>query len=219
MKNVLPFLRKLKENNDRDWFNEHKSEYLEVKAAVENFTQKVLNGVSQFDKDLREMTAKRSIFRIYRDTRFSHDKTPYKTNIGIFMSKGGAKAEVAGYYVHFEPNGCFIGAGVYGLQPEALRKVRNGIYFNSTELKKILSNVAIKRDFGGKLDDYGKLTGAPKGFDKDFPDIELLKYRHYFLSRAVTNKEIISDNYAEQVIKWCKELYPFVQFFNKAIDF
>ena len=219
MEKILPFIKKLKKNNNREWFNEHKSEYLEVKAAVENFTQEVLNSIAQFDPTLREMTAKRSMFRIYRDTRFSHDKTPYKTQMGVFISKGGARAEVAGYYCHFEPNGCFIGAGVYGLQPDGLRKVRNGIYFNTAEFKKILSSVAIKRDFGGKLDDYGKLKTAPKGFDKDFPDIELLKYKHYFLSRAVTDKEVTSGNYSNQVIKWCKELHPFVQFLNNAIDF
>jgi uncharacterized protein (TIGR02453 family) len=219
MKNIIPFIKKLRSNNNREWFNEHKGEYLEVKVAVENFTQEVLNGIAQFDKDLREMTVKRSIFRIYRDIRFSHDKTLYKTHIGIFLSKGGAKAEVAGYYCHFEPNSCFIGAGVYGLQPEGLRKVRNGIYFNCAEFKKILSSVAIKRDFGGKLDDYGKLKTAPKGFDKDFPDIELLKYKHYFLSHDVIDKEIVSGDYAQQVIKWYKELYPFVSFLNSAIDF
>jgi uncharacterized protein (TIGR02453 family) len=219
MEKIIPFIKKLRKNNNREWFNEHKDEYLEVKAAVENFTQKVLNGIAQFDPTLREMTVKRSIFRIYRDTRFSLDKTPYKTHIGVFMSKGGAKAEVAGYYCHFEPNECFIGAGVYGLQPEKLRKVRNGIYFNIAEFKKILSSAAIKRNFGGKLEDYGKLKAVPKGFDKDFPDIELLKYKHYFLSHAVTDKEIVSDNYAEQVIKWCKESYPFVSFLNDAIDF
>ncbi len=220
MEKIIPFLKKLKKNNNREWFNENKAEYLEVKAVVEQFTEKVLYGVSQFDKDLREMTAKRSIFRIYRDTRFSHDKTPYKTHIGIFISKGGAKAEVGGYYIHFEPNGCFMGGGVYGLQSEGLRKVRNGIYYNSAEFKKILASAAIKRDFGGKLDEYGNhLKTAPKGFDKDFPDIDLLKYRHYFLSHDVSDKEACSDGYANEVIKLCKELYPFVSVLNSAIDF
>jgi uncharacterized protein (TIGR02453 family) len=178
----------------------------------------VLNGIVQFDAELREMTVKRSIFRIYRDTRFSSDKTPYKTHIGIFMSKGGAKAEVAGYYCHFEPNECFIGAGVYGLQPEKLRKVRNGIYFNCAEFKKILCSKPVKSNFG-TLYDYGKLKTAPKGFDKNFPDIDLLRYRHYFLSHAVSDKDIEKPDYAKQVIALYKTLHPFVSFLNGAIDF
>jgi uncharacterized protein (TIGR02453 family) len=218
MEKIIPFIKKLKKNNNREWFNEHKSEYLEVRAAVENFTQEVLDGIAQFDPELRGMTVKRSIFRIYRDTRFSPDKTPYKTQIGVFMSKGGAKAEVAGYYCHFEPKECFVGAGVYGLQPENLRKVRNGIYFNCAEFKKILASKPIKNNFG-TLYDYGKLKTAPKGFDKDFPDIDLLRYRHYFLSRSVSDKDIENPDYAKQVIALYKTLHPFVSFLNNAIDF
>jgi uncharacterized protein (TIGR02453 family) len=218
MEKVLSFLKKLKKNNNREWFNEHKSEYLEVKKAVEDFTEEVLEGICGFDKSLRGMTVKRSVFRIYRDTRFSHDKTPYKTHIGVFMSREGAKAEVGGYYVHFEPGGCFAGAGAYGFQSEKLRKVRQGIYYNSAEFKKILSSPNVRKNFGG-LQDYGKLKTAPKGFDKDFPDIDLLRYHHYFLAHNVTDKEIASPDYAKNVVQWCKQLYPFTSFINNAIDF
>ena len=114
---TLKFLKDLKKNNNKPWFEKHKSAYLEAKEDVEHFAEKVIEGLSKIDPDIAALQPKDCTFRIYRDVRFSRDKSPYKTNMGAYLSKGGKKSPLAGYYVHFEPGRCFAAGGLWMPMP------------------------------------------------------------------------------------------------------
>lgn len=216
---VLDFLKALSKNNDRDWFNAHKAEYLQVKAQVETFMTWLLEHLVKYDKDMALVDPKKSTYRIYRDTRFSSDKRPYKGYIGTFLSKEGRHGSCSGYYIHLEPGQCMFGAGVYGLPSDKQKKVRDGIYFQSQTLWNILRSPDVKKVYGGKMDESMRLKVAPRGYDKDFPDMELLKYRHYFISRHISDKEVNAPDFAKNLLKGLVAAVPFNKFLNETLEF
>lgn len=216
---VLDFLKTLSKNNDRDWFNAHKGEYLQVKAQVEDFMVWLVEHLVKFDKELALVDARKGVYRIYRDTRFSNDKRPYKDYIGTFLSKEGRHGSCSGYYIHLEPGKCMFGAGVYGLPPEKQKKVRDGIYFQSQKLRNILQKPDMKKVYGGKMDEGMSLKVAPRGYDKNFPDMDLLKYRHYFITRSVTDREVNAAGFAQKLLDGLVTAVPFNRFLNEALDF
>lgn len=216
---VLDFLKTLSKNNDRDWFNAHKGEYLQVKAQVEDFMVWLVEHLVKFDKELALVDARKGVYRIYRDTRFSNDKRPYKDYIGTFLSKEGRHGSCSGYYIHLEPGKCMFGAGVYGLPPEKQKKVRDGIYFQSQKLRNILQKPDMKKVYGGKMDEGMSLKVAPRGYDKNFPDMDLLKYRHYFITRSVTDREVNVAGFAQKLLDGLVTAVPFNRFLNEALDF
>lgn len=217
-KQILPFIKDLQANNNRDWFNTNKPQYLAIKEHLTVFTTECIEKIKLFDPEINDVSAKKSMFRIYRDTRFSHDKTPYKNHIGIFISKGGSHGECSGYYIHFEPGKSFMGAGVYGLSPESIKKIRQEIYFKSEEFKKIINDPKIVKQFGS-LDEEAKMKMAPKGFDKNFPDMDLLKYRNYFLATHISDSEIEKATSVDKIVDLAKILVPFGSFLNRALSF
>ncbi|MDE6694523.1 MAG: DUF2461 domain-containing protein [Bacteroidales bacterium] len=219
LEGVLDFLKALSKNNDRDWFNAHKGEYLQVKARVEDFMVWLVEHLVKFDKELALVDARKGVYRIYRDTRFSNDKRPYKDYIGTFLSKEGRHGSCSGYYIHLEPGKCMFGAGVYGLPPEKQKKVRDGIYFQSQKLRNILQKPDMKKVYGGKMDEDMRLKVAPRGYDKDFPDMDLLKYRHYFVSRNITDREVNAAGFAQKLLDGLVTAVPFNRFLNEALDF
>ncbi len=219
LEGVLDFLKALSKNNDRDWFNAHKGEYLQVKARVEDFMVWLVEHLVKFDKELALVDARKGMYRIYRDTRFSNDKRPYKDYIGTFLSKEGRHGSCSGYYIHLEPGKCMFGAGVYGLPPEKQKKVRDGIYFQSQKLRNILQKPDMKKVYGGKMDENMRLKVAPRGYDKDFPDMDLLKYRHYFVSRNITDREVNAAGFAQKLLDGLVTAVPFNRFLNEALDF
>lgn len=216
---VLDFLKALSANNDRDWFNARKDEYLQAKAKVESFTAWLVAGMLKFDKELALVDPRKCMYRIYRDIRFSNDKRPYKDFMGIFISKEGRHGACSGYYIHLQPGRSWYGAGVYGLPPEKQKKVRDGIYFQAETLKKILSSTAMKRVYGGKMDESARMKVAPKGYAKDFPDMDLLKYRYYFVSAQASDKQVSSAGFARKVLDDLEAAWPFNEFLNEALDF
>ncbi|HEX7410691.1 MAG TPA: DUF2461 domain-containing protein [Bacteroidales bacterium] len=215
-KEVFQFLEALKENNTREWFTANKRLYETAHLQVEAFVQQVIDGVVAFDKDIEPIAASKCIFRIYRDVRFATDKSPYKTNFGASIAKGGRKMGTAGYYLHLEPGGSFVGGGIYMPEAATLKNIRSEIYFNSTEFTSILKEKEFKKIYGS-LGDFDKLKKAPKDFPADFADIDLLKYRSYICMREVTKKEALSPDYADVVIKSFKAMKPFVDFLNRGI--
>lgn len=216
MKNILDFLKELKENNNREWFEANKGRYLEVKKTHEEMLDKVIDGISTFDPVTGRPATKDCLFRIYRDVRFSPNKEPYKTHIGAFISRGGRKSERPGYYIHLEPGNCFMGGGVYMPQPENLKKIRNEIYFNAGSFKKIFEEKSFKQHFKELYDD--KLSRPPKDFDPAFADIDLLKYKSYFVEEAYTDEEVLGADYVKKVVEACKALVPLNVFLNKAFE-
>ncbi|MFZ7122370.1 MAG: DUF2461 domain-containing protein, partial [Bacteroidota bacterium] len=165
---TFAFLKALKKNNNRDWFNDHKSEYENAKDNVLGFIQELVVAFSTFDSSLRGLEAKDCLFRIYRDTRFSKDKTPYKTNLGASINAGGKKSMGPGYYVHLEPGGSFIAGGIWMPPADEVKKIRQEIDYNGKDLKKILTKPSFKKAFGGLSREHALKT-APKGYPKDHP--------------------------------------------------
>ena len=137
---LLDFLSDLAKNNNREWFAENKNRYDICKTYFENISKQLILEIAAFDEDIKHVEAKDCVFRIYRDTRFSHDKTPYKTHFGVFIaSAGGRKSQRGGYYFHIDPAGCFLGAGVWCPPPPLLKALRQSVYENIDELEEIIS--------------------------------------------------------------------------------
>ncbi len=218
METVFTFLKKLESNNNRDWFEKNKPNYLKAKEDFEVFVQEIINGIAKFDKKISPDTkAKDCTFRIYKDVRFSKDKTPYKNNMGASINPGGRKSPVPGYYFHVQPNSSFIAGGVWMPEPDALNAIRQEIDYNSKPLLKILNSASFKKYYK-KLDDEDALKTAPKGYDKEHPLIDLLRNRHFIVSHAFTNKQILDKNSAKEIIAGFKAMHPFLEYLRGATD-
>ncbi len=219
MKNLLDFLSLLKKNNDREWFNDHKSDY---SAALETFkylSHHFLMSVLNFDEEMKNVEVKKSIFRIYRDIRFSKDKTPYKTHFaGYFAFPNGRKSHRGGYYLHIEPQKSFLGVGVWKPEKSNLNNIRWNIVHHYEDFNKIIENNFFVKTFGTNLYNEDKLKKIPAGFPKDFPDTEILKYKHFVVIHSFEDKEVIADNFIQKVTETAYVAYPFLQFLNNAID-
>jgi uncharacterized protein (TIGR02453 family) len=215
-KATFQFLKQLKTNNDKEWFDENRTRYAELRKEFEHFINIVIAEIASFDKEAAHTTAKASIFRINRDIRFSNDKAPYKTNFGAFIANGGRKGVKPGYYIHVEPGECFLAGGIYMPSGPMLKALRTEILDNMDEFKKIVSDKNFIRHFGNEL--WGeKLKTAPKGFPKDFPGLEYLKYKHYTAVKAMPDGIYVSKDFIREVSVVFKALAPFNAFLNRAL--
>jgi uncharacterized protein (TIGR02453 family) len=218
MEKTLDFLKKLKSNNNRDWFEANKGKYLAAKEEYEMLVDKVIKGIVKFDKLISPgLKGKDCTFRIYKDVRFSKDKTPYKTNMGASINPGGKKSLVAGYYLHVEPGAGFLAGGVYMPDPETLNAVRQEIDYNPDPLLKILKSTSFKKYFKG-IDDEGKLKTAPKGFAKDHPHLDILQNKHFLVSYPLSDKQIMAKDFHEVVVAGFKAMYPFLNYLRAATE-
>lgn len=217
-KDLLQFLSELKENNYREWFHENKPTYQKVKKEFEQFITHTIADIAQFDKSVQNLEPKQCIFRINRDIRFSKDKSPYKTNFGGFIVPGGRNAGYAGYYIHIEPGNCFLAGGIYMPPADKLKAVRTEIYENTDNFKKILNSKNFTKHFKEIISE-DKLKMAPKGFPKDFEDIDLLKYKHYTVVKNINDNLVLSEKFADEIRETFKALYPFNSFINEGINY
>lgn len=217
---TIQFLTKLKKNNSREWFNEHRNEY---DAAKENFIElvnQILSQAGQFDQDISVLTYKDCIFRINRDVRFSKNKDPYKNNMAAYFVRGGKNSWLAGYYFHCEPGGkSFIGGGLYGGEPDQIKKVRQEIDYNWKEFKNILENKAFKKTFGDLSREEGmSLVREPKGYDKDNPAIDYIKLKNFIVSVPVNDEELTDKKLIKKIITVFTTMQPLLQFLNRAME-
>ena len=217
-KNLLEFLSDLKENNYKEWFHENKPRYQKLKKEFEQFIAHAIADIAQFDKSVQNLEPKHCTFRINRDIRFSKDKSPYKTNFGAYIVPGGKKSGNAGYYIHIEPDSCFLAGGIYAPPADRLKAVRTEIYENIEEFKKIISGSTFTKHYPN-LYNEGMLKTAPKGFPKDFEDIDLLKYKHYIASKNVDDSIVVSDKFIGEVKNTFKAAYPLNKFINEGINY
>lgn len=218
MESILVFLKALAQNNNRDWFTENKKNYQESLELFRSFTAKLLTGITEFDPSLGDIVAKDAIFRIYKDVRFSKDKTPYKTHFGAWMCKGGRKSRDAGYYFHLEPDNTFMAAGVYMPPKEMLDLIRQEIIFHPTAYLEIINDPQIVNNYErGGLED--RLKKGPAGFPKDFEYIDEIKYKHYIFSKNYEWAEILKDDFSQKVIDDFRGVYPLVEYLNHAMSF
>jgi len=212
----LKFLSGLKKNNNKPWFEKNKPLYEEIKNDLTGISGEVIKEVSKFDPSVSGLDPKKTVFRIYRDIRFSPDKTPYKTNIGFWMSKGGMKIPLAGYYVHLQPGECFLAGGIWMPEADTLSKIRQEIDYNFKDFKKIVEAPAFKKRFG-KLDTEMKLSRPPKGYEDSNPAIEYLKLKSFTISTSLKDTQVLSPSFVKDAAKIFKEMNPFIRFLNEAI--
>ncbi len=213
---VFQFLQDLAANNNREWFQSNKKAYEQAKSSIELFIKELISVVQSFDTTVVGIAPKDCMFRINRDVRFSKDKSPYKTNFGGFIAKGGRNGMNAGYYLHIEPGKCFLGGGSYLPPADQLKMIRTEIYFNATTFKKIITNKAFINYFSEIWDD-NKLKNPPKDFPKDFEDIELLKFRNYTILHSVKDEQVMKPDYIQYVTEVFKAMHPLNTFLNNAI--
>lgn len=216
-KDVFLFLSELKENNNREWFQENKLRYERSRKEFEKFLTGIIPELSKLDPELQSPDMKDCIFRIYKDIRFSKDKTPYKTNFGAFIARGGRKTIFPGYYIHIEPGGSMFAGGIYMPAPDTLKLLRNEVYFNSVEFKKILSAANFKKYFG-QLAEWDKMKKAPREYPADFPDIDLLKYRSYTVAASIPDGLVTSAEYKQHLLELARTALPLNLFLNRAIS-
>ncbi len=215
--NVISFLEQLKNNNNRDWFQQHKIQYEAAKHEVLDFVGFVIPEIARFDESVKLVEPKDCLFRIFRDVRFSKDKAPYKVNMGAWITPRGRKSSGPGYYIHLQPGESFLSVGVYMPEPDQLKKIRQEIYYNADEFKSILKDRKIIR-FTKGLDDFDKAKQPPRDFPKDFADIELLKHRHYILSAILNDETILSDGLFEYVTGVFRAFSPLNEFLRRALE-
>ncbi len=213
---TLKFLKDLKKNNNKAWFEKHKDLYLGAKEDIEHLVEQVIEGFGKIDADIATLQPKDCTYRIYRDVRFSKDKTPYKINMGAYLNRGGKKSPTAGYYMHFEPGRNMAGGGLWMPQGPELNKVRQDIDYSLAEWKGILNARAFKKNFPDGLEKEDQLSRPPKGYTEDHPALEYLKLKSFLVTRGFTDAEVQSKSFAKELIKTFESMKDFVYFLNRA---
>jgi len=223
MKTSISFLRELIANNHKEWFDAHREYYREAKDEFDQFIERLIVEIRQFDPTIGLITAKDCTYRIYRDVRFSNDKTPYKNHFGAYIAQGGRKSPLGGYYFHIEPanagylNHSMWAGGIYCPDAPTLKAIRTDICEYPEEYKAIIHNQEFTDTF--KWFDGNMLTTVPKGFPKDFPDIDLIKRKDYTYYRNIDEQMLFSDHLLEESIRVFKLMLPFNRFMNRAIAY
>lgn len=215
---TVKFLKNLKKNNNKAWFEKNKSVYLEAKDDIENFVGRVIEGLGKIDPDIALLKPKDCVYRIYRDVRFSKDKTPYKTNMGASFNKGGKKMPTAGYYMHCEPGRNMVGGGLWMPMAPDLNKVRQEIDYNFDEWKKIVTQKNFVKIFPDGIDGIEILSRPPKGYDDGNPAIEFLKMKSFVVMHSPTDAEMQSKTLLRTVLKTFETMKPFIDFLNRSIE-
>jgi uncharacterized protein (TIGR02453 family) len=212
---TFKFLKDLKKNNNKPWFDKNRGAYENAKADFEEFITDVLAKLAKTEPAFKELKAKDCIFRIYRDVRFSKDKTPYKAHFAAAFSKGGKKHMAAGYYIHLEPGSIFLGGGMWMPEPDALKKIRQEIDYNFKDFQKIVNGASFKKTFN-KLSEEDKLKTLPKGYEANNPAIEYLKLKSFVASCKMDDKDIMDKNGAAKCEKIYSAMKPLIDFLNVA---
>jgi uncharacterized protein (TIGR02453 family) len=216
---TLTFLKDLKKNNDKSWFDNHRTRYEDAKQDFENFINTILEKHSKKDDDLKELTAKKCMFRINRDIRFSKNKSPYKTNFGASMDRGGKKSIFSGYYFHCEPGKSFIGGGLWMPMPPEMKKVRQEIDYCYDEFSQIIHSRKFKSTYSDLYTGEDiKLAKVPQGFEKDNPAAEYLKLKSWLAMKEITDAELTSKHLVKKTTEAFEVLQPMIKFLNRALE-
>ncbi len=208
------FLKTLEANNDRDWFLANKKTYEKIHQEVIEFADELLAKLNEHDH-IETPSGKKSLFRIYRDVRFSKDKSPYKTHwSGGF--KRATKLRRGGYYFHIEPgNKSMVGGGFWAPNKEDLLRIREEIATDASEMRAILNDPSFLETFGHL--DGEQLKKAPKGFDPEHPDIDLLRYKQFIFGRTFTDDEVMAADFADTLNETFQRMRPFFDFMSDVL--
>lgn len=212
-KESIGFLKSLSKNNNRDWFNKHKDKYLEVHANIVAFADALLVEMNKHD-NIETASGKKSLFRIYKDVRFSKDKTPYNTHwSGSF--KRATKKLRGGYYFHLKPGNSYLAGGFWGPEPNDMKRIRDEIDANYKGWKKLLASKTFQNNFGKMIGE--KLSTAPRGYDKNHPAIELLRHKQFLIKHEFSDKEVCSPDFLFKVNDVFKKMRPFLNFMSEVL--
>jgi len=214
---ILPsnfeFLKLVKKNNNRDWFNAHKERYLKELAYVELFADALLLEMNKHDV-IETPSGKKSLHRIYRDVRFSKNKTPYNTHWGGSFSRA-SKQRRGSYYFHLSPGNTFIGVGFWGPNPEDLKRIRAEFSYDATLFRKILKNKNFIKTFGSLQGEQIKTT--PKGFDPTDKAIDLLRYKQFLIVKKFSDKEVMSKDFVKKLNETFRAARPFLDYMSEVL--
>ena len=211
-KETLDFLKQLKKHNSREWFSAHKNLYNDAYWNVSDIAMFLIENIHSFDDSVRGVDPKDCIFRIVRDTRFSPDKTPYKTNFGVFIKRDGRKTPGAGYYLHIEPGSCMISGGIYMPPAKELAAIRAAIAADPEVMRKILAEPHFAEEFGHLWGDTVKT--APRGYPKDHPSIDLIRHKHYIVGKEISDDEVIGSSFPKSCVNSFRIVCRFNQYLN-----
>lgn len=214
---TFKFLKDLKKNNNRDWFQDNKPRYQEAMEDFHGFIDALISNISKFDKEIAHNTAKDRVFRIYRDVRFSKDKSPYKTHFGAHITSAVKRSDIhtaAGYYIHIGPGESMLAGGAYVPEKEWLANIRNAIDLHAKDFKKILNSKKFKEYFGEMEGE--QLKTAPKGYPKDHPEIDLLRHKSFLATHYMPDKQITSKDLLKHCTNVFKAMKPFDDFLNQV---
>ncbi|MGB6150482.1 MAG: DUF2461 domain-containing protein [Pricia sp.] len=209
-KEALYFLDKLKKNNDRDWFTEHKTEFKKHQSDVKDFYSLVMENLKVHDQ-----IEKMKMFRIYRDVRFSKDKTPYKAHFAGSFHRLGAQNR-GGYYIRIKPGESFIATGFWGPEKEDLFRIRKEFELDASEFREIIDQKSFK-DIWGELQGDAVKT-APKGFDREHENIDLIRHKQFIFQRNFTDKEVLSPLFLNEIDKSYKAVRPYLDFMSDVLN-
>ncbi len=218
-KSTFTFLDKLRENNNSEWFKANEEEYRDARANVISFVSEIILGLSIIDSNIQMqyLEPHKCIKRINRDIRFSLNKTPYKTHFFVLFNPGGYKSEGASYYMFIEPNGSFVGGGVYMPPTAVLNKFRSEIESNLFEWEAIVNAPSFLKEFPEGVQASSLLKTVPRGFDIQSEAIKYLRMKGYHTIRSLSNEELTSSDAASLVLESYKAVQPMVQFLNAVM--
>ncbi|MFT3748306.1 MAG: DUF2461 domain-containing protein [Agriterribacter sp.] len=215
---TIQFLKSLEKNNNKPWFDANRPKYEIAKKDFENFIQELIDAYGKKDASVASLTAKECMFRINRDIRFSKDKTPYKKNFAASINRGGKKSTFAGYYFHLEPGNSFIGGGIWMPMPAETQKIRQEIDYCFDEFKKIITAKKFTATYKTLDQDAElRLANVPKGYTKDNPAADYLKYKSWIAMRAFTDTELTAKDLVKKSVEAFVALQPLIEFLNRAI--
>jgi uncharacterized protein (TIGR02453 family) len=215
---TLKFLKDLKKNNTKSWFDANRKQYELAKEDFLAQVEKVIAGIAIFDPPITHLKPKDCTFRINRDVRFSKDKSPYKNNIAAYFNRKGKKSSDAGYYLHIEPGKSFAAGGLWMPEPQALVKIRQEIDYSFDAWKKITGNTSFKKMFIEGVKGGDVLVRPPKGYEEDNPAIEYLKMKSFIVSRPFTDAEVQGKAFIKDVAATFKTMKPLLDFLNAAME-
>lgn len=212
---ILQFLRRLQANNDRAWFKAHKEEYDALRKPWEADMERLIGMVGEFDEGSRGLQVKDCVYRIYRDIRFSHDKSPYKNYFSGVIGKGGRHTIVSCYYVHFQPEQVMLGGGIWWPAKDILSRLRSLIDAESDEFMSIIN----QPDFASRYHwESNALKTVPKEFPKDHPLAEFLKMKEYIVMMRPDEAYFDCDDWVERVAADLRPMQPLHDFLNYVFD-
>jgi uncharacterized protein (TIGR02453 family) len=214
---TLKFLGELKKNNSREWFTENKAWYERSRSDVELLIAQMIRAIAVFDSEIGHLDPKRCLFRIYRDVRFSQDKSPYKTHFGVIFRPRTVE-RISGYYLHIDPQELFLSFGYYMADAEQLKKIRCGIYNDFDTFSEILNNKTFKKEIGDLYWDEDALKRIPNGFDKNHPAAEYLKLKHFYVLKPITKEQLLNENFVEYAAGIYKIMYPLGEFLDDIVN-